>query len=253
MDSAVASNPIMITIASDMDKIIFDGKWSHETEWKRSSLDTLSYDDGAVIQLRTAHQDNFIYVFVDAIFDTNLDKGADRAIVCFDTNNNKTVLADVDDYCFIVTLDGKRAFVLQGGSVLGVNGGFKKIPSPHGFIGISTVSDENDRYTSVPHPSYEFRIPTELVGRSNIYGFYLALYDAHSNKIYSWPQDVTTEKPFQIASPSKWGELISPDKSLPEFNLPLLTLPLAFLIVAYMRRFRKHAWNPLYLMGLTKK
>src|SRR5438445_12477598 len=59
---AYADNTIMITKSFYMDKVIFDGKWSFLTEWKKSSLDTLSYDDGTEIELRTAHQNNFIYI-----------------------------------------------------------------------------------------------------------------------------------------------------------------------------------------------
>ena len=232
------AEPIMITISDNMNKIIFDGKWTHETEWKRSSLDTLRYDNSTIIQLRTAHQDNFIYVFVDAVTDTHLDKGIDRTTVCLDGGNDKTITANVDDYCFIVTLDDKEAVVLQGGSSMEVNDHFEKIVTPTEFIGISSISDENDRYSKIPHTSYEFRIPTDLVGRSDNYGFYLSVYDAHSNKIYSWPQDIISDSPLKIPGPSNWGELVSPDKSLPEFHWPLLAILPAFSLAIYLTKFR---------------
>lgn len=237
MENTVATNPIMITISSDMNKVIFDGRWSHETEWKRSSLDTLSYDDGTYIQLRTAHQDDFIYVLVDAVSDIYLDKGMDRTIVCLDTNNDKSLLSDSNDYCFVVTLDEKEPFVLQGG-FLDSDDHFKEIANPDGFIGISSVSNENDRYSNIPHTSYEFRIPTELVGRSDIYGFYLGVYDGHSNNIYSWPQDMILDSSQKIPSPSNWGELVSPDKSLPEFEWPMLAILSAFSLTVYLTKFR---------------
>jgi len=229
------AEPIMITISDNMNKIIFDGKWTHETEWKRSSLDTLSYEDGTTIQLRTAHQDNFIYVFVDAVSDTHLDKGVDRAIVCFDTNNDKIAITNADDYCFVVTFDEKESSVLQGGFSLEEH--FKKIANPVDFIGISSVSDENDRYNKIPHTSYEFRIPTNLVGRSDIYGFYVGVYDGHSNKTYSWPQNIILDS-IQVPSPNTWGELVSPDKSLPEFEWPMLALLPAFSLAVYLTKFR---------------
>ena len=167
-----------------------------------------------------------------------MNKGADQAIICFDTNNDKTTIPDSNDYCFVAVLDGKRAFVLQGGSPLGINNNFKKIAEPKGFIGISSVSDGNDRYTPVPHPSYEFRIPTDLIGRSNIYGFYVNVYDSHANKFYSWPDNENTDNIFHVASPSKWGELVSPDSSLPEFKLPTVALLPAFLLLLYITKFR---------------
>jgi len=237
-NNAIATNPIMITISPDMDKIIFDGRWTHETEWKRSSLDTLSYENGTTIQLRTAHQDNFIYVFVDAVTDSHLDKGVDRATVCLDGSDDKIATTNADDYCFVIMLDEKESFVLQGGASLESDDHFKKIVNPTEFIGIGSVSDENDRYSKIPHASYEFRIPTDLVGRTDVYGFYLAVYDAYSNKIYSWPQDIISDSTLQVPSPSVWGELVSPDKSLPEFELPMLAILAAFSLSVYLTKFR---------------
>ena len=238
-NASATTNPILITISDDMDKVIFDGRWTFFTEWKHSTLNTLEYNDGTVIQLRSAHQDNFIYVFVDVVSDIYLDKGADRAIFCLDTDNNKSILADSDDYCFLSVLDGKSAFVYQGGSPLGLNGNFKQISRHPDFIGIGSFSDKNDRYSIVPHAGYEFKIPTELVGRTDVYGMYLGVYDAHSNKVHSWPQDILVSNFLQVPSPSRWGEIISPDKSLPEFPLSFLMLILAFFILIYVTKFSR--------------
>ena len=237
IENAFAAEQIMITISDDMTEIIFDGRWTHQTEWKHSSLDTLSYDDGSTIQLRTAHQDNFIYIFVDAVSDTHLDKMIDKTTVCLDVSNDKIEITNADDYCFVVTLDDKKPSILQGGSY-SESDHFKKIANPVDFIGIGSVSDDNDRYSTIPHASYEFRIPTELVGRSDIYGFYLGVYDGYSDKIYSWPQDIISDSALKVPSPSKWGELISPDKSLPEFQCPMLAVFSAFLFMIYLTKFR---------------
>lgn len=226
---------VEISQSDVMNKVIFDGKWTYPYEWKRSSLIDLSYGDGTKIELRTAHQNNFIYVFIDNLSDTSIDKGADSATICFDTKYDKSSKPDFDDYCFVAVLDG-NSFVLQGNSLLGTNSNFKKIINPPGFIGISSVSDINDRYTDVPHTSYEFKIPTDLVGRSAMYGFYVGVYDFHSNKIYSWPQSVTVDSLLKIPSPSKWGDLVSPDKSLPEFQWPILALLSSLAIIIYMTR-----------------
>ncbi len=231
------NNRILITVSSNLDKIIFDGKSSSMAEWKQSSLDTLSYSDGNVIYLRTAHQDNFVYVFIDALY-SNFEKNSDRAMICFDTNNDKSLLADSNDYCFMAILDNKRSFSYQGGSPFGLNGHFKNIPNSVDFIGIGSISDQNDRYSETPHPSYEFRIPTEVIGRSDIYGFYVYVYDSHYNKVYSWPQDIISDSPLQVPSPSVWGELVSPDKSLPEFELPMFAILTAFAFSVYLTKFR---------------
>jgi len=104
------------------------------------------------------------------------------------------------------------------------------------LIGISNVSDENDRYTTIPHSTYEFRIPTDVIGRYNAYGFYMGVYDAHSNKVYAWPQNLTSEGPLKIPSPNMWGQMVSPDKSLPEFSLPLLALLVSMISLVYFSR-----------------
>jgi len=212
--NAFASEPILITISSHLNKVIFDGKWTSELEWKASSLDTLSYDDNSEIQLRTAFQDGYIYVFLDVISDTIIDKGADNALICFDGKNDKTRIPSFDDYCFSTSLSRKISFAYQGGGIIGLNGHFQKIPNPENYIAIGNVSDENDRYSKIPHVSYEFRIPIDILERSDNYGFYIAVFEANSNVIYSWPTEVHQSRIFTIPSPSVWGDIISPDKSM---------------------------------------
>jgi hypothetical protein len=237
-DSVHAQEPILITQSPDMNEVVFDGKWSFYTEWKRSSLDTLYYPDNTLIYLRTAHEDNFIYVFVDDVSETKFNKHGDFTIICF-AKDDKTSVATENDYCFGNTLDGKNPFVLQGGSPVGLSGNFKKIQNPDEFIGISSISDKNDRYAKIPHPSYEFRIPIDLIGRSSAYAFYLEVYHSNSKRIYSWPQETISESPLKIPTPSDWGEIISPDKSLPEFPFPLFSLLSAIILVLYITR-KKH-------------
>ncbi len=212
--NAFASEPILITISSHLHKVIFDGKWTSEPEWKASSQDTLHYDDNSEIQLRTAFQDGYIYVFLDVISDTIIDKGADNALICFDGKNDKTRIPSFDDYCFSTSLSRKISFTYQGGGILGLNGHFQKIPNPENYIAIGNVSDENDRYSKIPHVSYEFRIPIDILERSDNYGFYIAVFEANSNVIYSWPTEVHQSRIFTIPSPSVWGDIISPDKSM---------------------------------------
>ncbi len=212
--NAFASEPILITISSHLHKVIFDGKWTSEPEWKASSLDTVYYDDGTKIQLRTAFQDGYIYVFLDLVSDTVIDKGADNALICFDGKNDKTKIPGIDDYCFFTSLSRKISFAYQGNGIIGLNGHFQKIPNPDGYIAIGSVSDENDRYSKIPHTSYEFRIPIDVLGRSDNYGFYISVYEANSNMIYSWPTEVQQIRIFTIPSPSVWGDIVSPDKSM---------------------------------------
>lgn len=232
--TAAATQPIMITISDKMNKVIFDGKWSFLTEWKPTTLTELSYND-TLIELRTAHQGDFIYVMVDAI---NLvgTPGADKALICLDSKDDKSSILDKNDYCFGVPFKDNNGFILEGGSPLQSTGHFVQIPNTDGFVGVSNISDENDRYTPFPHPSYEFKIPTNLVGRSDKYGFYLGVYDSQAKKIYTFPEDLTTSYNSGIPSPSKWGEIISPDKTLPEFPIPYIIFLAAFVTMMVLTR-----------------
>ena len=233
----IYAQTIPITISSRMSNVIFDGKWSFLQEWKESSLTQIDTDSGS-IYIRTAHWQNYVYVMIDAANISRFEKNSDRATVCFDKNDTKSSIANQNDYCFVAVLGGS-SFVLQGGSNIAVNGNFKKISPSLDFIGIGGISDENDRYTSIPHPSYEFKIPTELIGRSNHYGFYVSIYDTVKNKVYSWP-DINDDAPLTIPDPHKWGELVSPDSSLPEFPYPIFTLLISISVIFYLTRFRKN-------------
>lgn len=221
--SAYAFEPIPITISGTMNNTEFDGKWTFEYEWKPTSLNTYDYDDYTQIILRSAHQEDYAYLFLDPITDIHPDELEDYAIVCFDTNNDKTMTTDENDFCFSAYLNGNSS-AYRGGNG-GGDSGFVKIPDPDGFVGKSTISDHNDRYTPVPHPSFEFRIPLDLIGRENVYGFHFVVYDAHSQRAYTYPQN-TTQTNF-VAGPDQWGEIYSPDKSLPEFGLPMALLMLS--------------------------
>jgi len=234
---AVYAQTMPITISSRMQNVMFDGKWSFTQEWKESSLTEINGDSGP-IYIRIAHWQNYVYVMIDVVGVSTFEKNSDRATVCFDKNDAKSSIANYNDYCFVTVLDGKT-FVLQGGSDTALNGHFKNILPPLDFIGIGGISDFNDRYTRIPHPTYEFKIPIELIGRSNHYGFYVSVYDAAKTKVYSWPEMKDTP-PLTIPNPTMWGEMISPDSSLPEFPYPSLSLIISIIAIFYVTRFSKN-------------
>jgi len=224
IDKIDDAKSILITKSNSMKEINFDGKWTFYQEWKQTSWNPIKSDENIVFHLRTAHQGNFIYVLIDAISDSNKNIGSDKATVCIDSKNNKSEFFDNDDYCFIVQLEERNSidillnkqnnFILQGDSQSKSFEELEKIKVKE-FVGIGTMSDKEDKYSSISHASYEFKIPVELVGRSDNYGFYVNVFDASSNVVYSWPEDIKLER-FDIPSSSLWGNLISPDKSLLE-------------------------------------
>lgn len=222
------SDRILITLSDTMDQINFDGKWSFVTEWKRTGQDL--FDDGNIV-LRTAHQGDFIYVFIDNLSDITIDKKSDYAIICFDGKNEKSSLPDDNDYCFMGTVGNKNGITYNGNSSLTFNDSFREIPNDPEFVAVGEESDNNDRYSEVIHSSYEFKIPIKLIGRESYYGFYFSTYDSEQQKIFHWPESINSDKSYYIPSPSKWGELISPDKSLPEFPLSLSIFIITMIII----------------------
>ena len=221
--SSVFADSLLITKTIHLeDEIEFDGIWTHETEWKPTSLKQIDTKNGP-IYFRFAHQDNFVYFLIDVVADKNPERNADKAIICFDTENDKTLHANQDDYCFISVLGRNVGHTIQGGSYISTQNYYKKIPNHENFIGIGNISDENDRYSIIPHSSYEFRIPTDVITRSNVYGFYVGVFDQSENTLYSWPSSATSHY-TKIPSPSSWGTLVSPDSSLPEFHLPFIPI-----------------------------
>lgn len=231
--SAYSYEPIPVTVSHTMGNVTFDGRWTFDTEWKASSLNIYSYDNGTQVILRSAHQGDFIYILVNPIGDQVPDRMEDYAVVCIDSVNDKSAIPDNNDYCFMSVLEGDAAAYRGGGNE---EAKFEKISSPEGFMGVSSVSDHNDRYTSIPHPSYEFKIPTDLVGRESVYGFFLLVHDAHFQKTYTYPENV--DPGDFVANPSQWGEIYSPDKSLPEFGFATLGLVASFAAIVLLARIK---------------
>jgi len=240
--SVVFAQSIPITISESMENVVFDGKWTFYSEWKASSLVEFQNNNGSAY-IRSAHQGNFIYVMLDVVSDSTIDTNQDFAMICFDTQSDQSTSPDENDYCFKTFLASTRARTLQGSAT---SNNFIIIDNPSGLVALGNSSDENDRYSKNPHASYEFRIPVDFVGRTDHYGFYLEIFDYSKNTRHFWPPSVTIEDDEKIASPSLWGVLYSPDKSLPEYEIPLLVFFFAVfgsLFASYKIRAKNFGFN----------
>jgi len=213
---------IPITKSTNIDKVIFDGKWTFMKEWKASTLTSIETQSGD-IHLRTAHLGNYIYVMIDAVPDNTANYGQDQAVVCFDAKSDKNASPDENDYCFLVKLGKQSAVTLVGSEETKK---FEIIENHPELIAIGSLSDENDRYSKIPHSSYEFRIPLDLLQRTDSYGFYVEIFDFAKSTTYTWPL-IDFKSESEIPSPNNWGTIYSPDKSLPEYELPFVVLILA--------------------------
>ena len=217
---------IPITKSANIDKVIFDGKWTFMAEWKASTLTSIETQSGD-IYLRTAHLENFIYVLIDAVPDTTANYDQDQAMVCFDAKSNQNTSPDDNDYCFLVKLGKQEAVTLVGSEETKK---FEIIENHSELIAIGDISDKNDRYSKIPHSSYEFRIPIDLLERTDSYGFYVEIFDFAKSTTYTWPL-IDLKSDSEIPPPNNWGILYSPDKSLLEYELPFVVLILGVLSV----------------------
>jgi len=237
----VFADEILITKSGGMDKIIFDGKMTSGSEWSRSSENIIH--NSPTIYLRSAHQEENVYFMINSIGDTTYDSGFDKAIICFDSENNKSVYLDSNDYCFISSLGDNSGIVLQEGSNDNAKNHFSSLVL-NSFQTSSGFSDENDRYSSKSYVGYEFKIPTDIIGRNHTYGFFIAVYDHSNEKIVTWPNGIEMDNINNIPSPSMWGALVSPDKSLPEFSFSYMMLALIpGMIIVYFLTNRKIKLN----------
>jgi hypothetical protein len=234
--NAAYAEQIFITVTSGAENIVFDGRWTFYTEWKETSENIIKFDDGSSLSIRSAHDYDNLYFLIDFISDTSFKKFADKGTICIDGKMDKGDIPNEDDYCFSITLGSKTPVTLRGGESLSQTGFFEKIKNHHNLIAASDISDENDRYAKIPHTSYEFKIPLEIFGRSDKYGFYVVTYDANTDKTYSWPKDSAVQTNPFIPQPKYWGELISPDKSIPEFPTPFLVIIVGIFLAIYVTR-----------------
>ena len=116
---------------------------------------------------------------------------------------NKQIPSDIlfeDDYCFVIIPGRTEPITLQGGNNIPNKNFFKVIPNHPDLIGAASSSDMNDRYSKISHSTYEYKIPLEIFGKSDIYGFYVGVYDDKTKKWQSWPKDsipeIRTDKSF---------------------------------------------------------
>ncbi len=211
---AYADEPIKTPYA-DLQYIQIDGEWTYGAEWKPTSFDKFSYDKEDAIVLRTAHQDKFFYVFIDYLTDFTNDHIADRAIVCFDGYDTSSA-ADESDWCYAVSRGSGNGHTLQGGSPIYQTSHFNLVKNHPDFVAHGGTSGENDRYVSIPHAAYEFRIPIEQIGFQDEYGFFVQVYDG--NDIKTYPKEFSGKFPQKIPSPVKWGKIVSPDHSISNYD-----------------------------------
>jgi len=202
-----------------MKEVLFDGKWSFDREWKPTSLTLISTDSGP-IYIRSAHWENDIYVLVDVLADFT-PTSEDFVVLCIYPEFNTNSTNFPESFCFTTFLNSESFSVLKW------NDDAKSFVETHyhdNLIALGKTSDENDRYDKKPHPTYEFKIPLDPIGRYDSYGFFVGVYDSEKSTSFSSQEDLELDLTVELPSPDSWGEIFSPDKSLPEYPIPILVL-----------------------------
>ena len=155
-NTAFADEPIKITISDTLDDVIFDGEWSFGHEWKASTLDEFRFNDDDLV-LRTAHQDDYMYVLINVLGDVTNDHMADRAIVCLD-GKETSEMANESDWCYVATRGSKNGHTLNGGSPSHQTSHFNIQKNHPDFIAIGGTSGKMTDMSKfhMPHMSLRF-------------------------------------------------------------------------------------------------
>lgn len=238
---AFALEPLKITESASMKNVMFDGRWSDFQEWKASSYEYLIDTNGNEYNLRYAHYKDFIYVLIDVEDDTSLNMNKDFALICFDGENNKSSMFDANDYCFKIALGEKNGTSFAGNSL---NNTLVITNNDPEFVGVSSISGKDNKYSNQPHGVYEFRIPIKILDRSNNYGFFLMVYDHQQNTTFTWPKEISNDS-NTIPTSATWGDLVSPDNSLPEFHWTTILLFFSIIVVLTITKISKLSIFPL--------
>ena len=226
----VYADELFITFTDADSEIILDGKWSNAHEWKKSSETIITQDNKKSFALRYAHNYEQIFVLIDVVDDISANSLKDKSLLCFEAETTESSIIDESKiYCFEKMLDGNLVTLIKNVETL--ESSYKKIKNPPNVVATSGLSDQNDRYSKIPHISYEFQIPIDIIGRSNEYNVYVEVFDAETNSIMTWPSNPDVTESF-LTNSTEWGKMISPDKSIPEFPSPLIVF--AILIVTIL-------------------
>lgn len=260
--SAFENNPT-IFIPFVLEAPIIDGKWTNPNEWiKGSETEIVHQEKGFKAYLRTLHDGKKIYILLDYVDDQSDTRGitgsfSDQAMVCFDTRNDGGDSFKPDDYCFMFhSIDWLLVSKGAGKTLTKLEEG-RKITTVVGFEAVAGFSQINNPYQSGrPHRIYEIAIPIDYLNPSNNYGFRVMIMDGDSRTLLTWPQNDALWRYWSINDPkncgvtivdqsipgqgfyfvcpgypNSWGNLVSPDNSIPEFPAGLLVLAIFLVAV----------------------
>jgi len=216
LELSFAKNDEILVIPKGIKPAEIDGMWSTKTEWIDAS-ETKIVENQSTAYLRAKYDELFVYILVDFVSDQGLDKSGDLTVTCFDTRSNGGNFPLSDDYCFYrVTRTGEDMNgIIQGNGTEWVilQEAESWDPYDNKFDAAVAYSQMNDPYDSNNnHVIYEFRIPIDTYGLSEMMKFYVYVNDAYSNEFVEWPTNAGGKQLKLIVKnvlppPNKWGVL----------------------------------------------
>jgi hypothetical protein len=197
--------------------VTIDGKWTSLNEWLHTDERKMYRQQGTTgdAYLRLGHDDDNLYILIDAVGDTIFDKdGCDVFIDCL---NNGGSAPQTDDFRLTVfpqtsPSPGAKPPVLrlsQGDGTTWKD--FQLDPTVLGIRAAVTIDSSLDPYSNVPHWVYEIMIPRALETGPAIPSFLITsaiglgvwvsgLTGYASGVGWQWPQ-------VSYSQPNSWGEL----------------------------------------------
>ena len=145
-------------------EVTVDGLWSAPDEWWNA---TQMQAYGRTGYFCIQNDDEFLYVLIDFVSDTNLDD-RDMARIRLDVKNDKTDRPQTDDLMILTDW-------LEGAPVTRtVRGNGTRWVLTQDDLGVRvalSTNSRNDRYSKEHHLIYEFAIPRQIFGDRSQIGF----------------------------------------------------------------------------------
>jgi hypothetical protein len=192
-------NVFILVSGQDQPNISIDGRQTDISEWSGANRQTVESQDGAPFMLLAVHDSDYLYLRLE--LGDQSEHSTDQAYICFDTDHDGGSF-DEGDYCFYIGMTEKQLKAIQG---IGEDSAERwREANPEGAAASSGISEST--YISTPHAFYEFRIPLELVGDSDEFGFYALVIDGNTDKRYDIPS--TGRSSMIVPDPYRWGLMV---------------------------------------------
>jgi hypothetical protein len=214
-----------------------DGVWDNSSEWSDTTLikltENMSNGVNMTADVRLKYNGTYVFVLIDFLTDL-VHNTYDQGGVCIDSANDGGSLPQADDYLFSLLAGQAPTFLY---TFTGTGSGSKPadawsltmIPEADGASGFARGQFGNDSI----HLIYEFQIPCMIWPAKSSYGFYVYVFDYHTQAFLEWPVGAgggwtllaKGASQYVPPSPDRWGSING--EFIPELSLGLVFVGLA--------------------------